>query len=120
MSSRPVQSHVLPDPECEQATSYTYFWYWQTLKASDRIEDGGPLAFNLGICLFLAWCLVCVFIMNGIKSFEKVSRTGPLAFSRAMSLFLPPGQLPLQAPCLDEDSSESYPSPELHTRTSPY
>ncbi|XP_049977445.1 orphan sodium- and chloride-dependent neurotransmitter transporter NTT5 isoform X1 [Alexandromys fortis] len=60
------------DPECEQATSYTYFWYRQTLKASDRIEDGGPLAFNLGICLFLAWCLVCVFIMNGIKSFEKV------------------------------------------------
>ncbi|XP_026644871.1 orphan sodium- and chloride-dependent neurotransmitter transporter NTT5-like [Microtus ochrogaster] len=60
------------DPECEQATSYTYFWYRQTLKASDRIEDGGPLAFNLGICLFLAWCLVCVFMMNGIKSFEKV------------------------------------------------
>lgn len=78
LSSRPDQSHVLPDPECEQATPYTVP---QTLKASDRIEDGGPLAFNLGIALFLAWCLVCVFMINGIKSFEKVSRTGPLTLS---------------------------------------
>lgn len=30
MSSRPVQSHVLPDPESEQATPYTYLWCRQT------------------------------------------------------------------------------------------
>ncbi|EGW03997.1 Orphan sodium- and chloride-dependent neurotransmitter transporter NTT5 [Cricetulus griseus] len=59
------------DPECEQGTSYAYFWYHQTLKASGRIEDGGPPAFNLGMFLLLAWCFVCVFTINGIKSFEK-------------------------------------------------
>lgn len=76
-SSRPVQSCVSPDPECEQATSYTYFWYRQTLKASDRFEDGGQPSFSLGMFLFLAWCLICVFVVNGIKSIGKVSRTGP-------------------------------------------
>ncbi|XP_031242436.1 orphan sodium- and chloride-dependent neurotransmitter transporter NTT5 isoform X2 [Mastomys coucha] len=60
------------DPECEQATSYTYFWYRQTLKASDRIEDGGQPSFSLGIFLFLAWCLICAFMVNGIKSIGKV------------------------------------------------
>ncbi|OBS60342.1 hypothetical protein A6R68_08494 [Neotoma lepida] len=60
------------DPECERATSYTYFWYRQTLKASDRIEDGGPLNFSLCMFLFLAWCLICVFMISGIKSFEKI------------------------------------------------
>lgn len=75
-SSRPVQSHVPPDPECEQATSYTYFWYRQTLKASDSIEDGGGQpSFNLAMFLFLAWCLICVFMVNGIKSLGKVSCT---------------------------------------------
>lgn len=107
MSSRPVQSHVPPDPECEQGTSYAYFWYHQTLKASGRIEDGGPPAFNLGMFLLLAWCFVCVFTINGIKSFEKVSCTWPLAFSSAMTLFLPPGQLPLQALYLAGNSSKS-------------
>lgn len=82
-SSRPVQSHVPPDPECEQATSYTYFWYRQTLKASDSIEDGGQPSFNLAMFLFLAWCLICVFMVNGIKSLGKVSCTWPLAFSSA-------------------------------------
>ncbi|XP_076789975.1 orphan sodium- and chloride-dependent neurotransmitter transporter NTT5 isoform X2 [Arvicanthis niloticus] len=61
------------DPECEQATSYTYFWYRQTLKASDRFEDGGQPSFSLGMFLFLAWCLICVFMVNGIKSIGKVA-----------------------------------------------
>ncbi|CAH7457184.1 Slc6a16 [Phodopus roborovskii] len=69
----PLQSNASSfDPECERATSYAYFWYQQTLKASDRIEDGGPPASNLAIHLFLAWCFICVFMINGIKSFEKV------------------------------------------------
>uniref|UniRef100_A0A8C6HLP6 Solute carrier family 6, member 16 n=1 Tax=Mus spicilegus TaxID=10103 RepID=A0A8C6HLP6_MUSSI len=60
------------DPECEQATSYTYFWYRKTLKASDRIEDGGQPSFSLGMFLFLSFCLICAFLVNGIKSIGKV------------------------------------------------
>lgn len=107
MSSRPAQSHVLPDPECERATSYTYFWYRKTLRASDSIEDGGPPAFSLSMFLFVAWCLTCVFMLNGMKSVGKVSYTQPLAFSGALTLFLTAGQLSLQAPCLADNSSES-------------
>lgn len=106
-SSRPVQSHVPPDPECEQATSYTYFWYRQTLKASDRIEDGGQPSFSLGIFLFLAWCLICAFMVNGIKSIGKVSCTWPLSVLSATTSILPPGQLSPKASCLADNSSES-------------
>ncbi|XP_060232069.1 orphan sodium- and chloride-dependent neurotransmitter transporter NTT5 [Meriones unguiculatus] len=60
------------DPECERATSYTYFWYRKTLKASDSIEDGGSPAFSLSMFLFVAWCLICVFMVNGMKSIGKV------------------------------------------------
>ncbi|XP_028644674.1 orphan sodium- and chloride-dependent neurotransmitter transporter NTT5 [Grammomys surdaster] len=60
------------DPECEQATSYTYFWYRQTLKASDRFEDGGQPSFSLGMFLFLSWCLICAFMVSGIKSIGKI------------------------------------------------
>ncbi|XP_052019189.1 orphan sodium- and chloride-dependent neurotransmitter transporter NTT5 [Apodemus sylvaticus] len=60
------------DPECERATSYAYFWYRQALKASDRIEDSGQPSFSLGMFLFLACCLLCALMVNGIKSIAKV------------------------------------------------
>ncbi|KAL1769376.1 orphan sodium-and chloride-dependent neurotransmitter transporter NTT5 [Sigmodon hispidus] len=63
------------DPECEQGTSYMYFWYRQTLKVSDKIELGGPLNFSLVVFLFMAWCLTCVCMINGIKSLEKMEGT---------------------------------------------
>lgn len=107
--SRPVQSHVPPDPECERATSYAYFWYRQALKASDRIEDGGQPSFSLGMFLFLACCLLCTLMVNGIKSIAKVSCTRPLAF--LLTSFLPPGQLSPKASCLVDKIPSPRPAP---------
>nr|XP_008522021.1 PREDICTED: orphan sodium- and chloride-dependent neurotransmitter transporter NTT5 isoform X1 [Equus przewalskii]XP_008522022.1 PREDICTED: orphan sodium- and chloride-dependent neurotransmitter transporter NTT5 isoform X1 [Equus przewalskii]XP_008522023.1 PREDICTED: orphan sodium- and chloride-dependent neurotransmitter transporter NTT5 isoform X1 [Equus przewalskii] len=60
------------DPECAQTTPSMYFWYRLTLKASDRIEDGGPPVLSLSLSLLVAWCLVAAFMINGLKSTGKV------------------------------------------------
>lgn len=117
LSSRPVQSHVPPDPECEQATSYTYFWYRKTLKASDRIEDGGQPSFSLGMSLFLSFCLICAFLVNGIKSIGKVSCTWPLAFSSATTLFSPSWPV-IPKSFFSESSSSPLSSTKLSRLTS--
>ncbi|KAF7480408.1 Hypothetical predicted protein [Marmota monax] len=61
------------DPACARTTPSIYFWYQQTLKASDRIEDGGLPVLSLSLPLFVSWCLIGVFIINGLQSIGKVS-----------------------------------------------
>lgn len=73
LSSRHVQSQVPPDPECARTSPFMYFWYRVTLKASDRIEDGGSPVFSLNLPLLVSWCLVGAFTINGLKSTGKVS-----------------------------------------------
>ncbi|XP_027985368.2 orphan sodium- and chloride-dependent neurotransmitter transporter NTT5 isoform X2 [Eptesicus fuscus] len=60
------------DPECARTTPSMYFWYRLTLKASDRIEDSGPPVITLFLPLLMAWCLVGIFMINGIKAARKV------------------------------------------------
>ncbi|XP_048646506.1 orphan sodium- and chloride-dependent neurotransmitter transporter NTT5 isoform X1 [Marmota marmota marmota] len=60
------------DPACARTTPSIYFWYQQTLKASDRIEDGGLPVLSLSLPLFVSWCLIGVFIINGLQSIGKV------------------------------------------------
>ncbi|KAK1329959.1 hypothetical protein QTO34_010143 [Cnephaeus nilssonii] len=67
-----VQSQIPPDPECARTTPSMYFWYRLTLKASDRIEDSGPPVITLFLPLLMAWCLVGIFMINGIKVVRKV------------------------------------------------
>ncbi|KAM6154415.1 orphan sodium- and chloride-dependent neurotransmitter transporter NTT5 [Erethizon dorsatum] len=59
------------DPECAQTTPSMYFWYRQTLKVSDSIEDGGPLVMSLSLPFFVSWCLVGAFTIKGLKSLGK-------------------------------------------------
>lgn len=73
LSSKGVQSQIPPDPECARTTPSMYFWYRLTLKASDRIEDSGPPVITLFLPLLMAWCLVGIFMINGIKVVRKVS-----------------------------------------------
>ncbi|KAM5133555.1 orphan sodium- and chloride-dependent neurotransmitter transporter NTT5 [Callospermophilus lateralis] len=60
------------DPACARTTPSIYFWYQQTLKASDRIEDGGLPVLSLSLPLFVSWCLIGAFIINGLQSIGKV------------------------------------------------
>uniref|UniRef100_G3U3U2 Solute carrier family 6 member 16 n=1 Tax=Loxodonta africana TaxID=9785 RepID=G3U3U2_LOXAF len=59
------------DAECARTTPSMYFWYRQTLKASDTIEDYGPVIPSMSLSLFLTWCLTGVIMMNGLKSIGK-------------------------------------------------
>nr|KAF6408069.1 hypothetical protein HJG59_016879 [Molossus molossus] len=60
------------DPECARTTPSMYFWYRMTLKATDKIEDGGPPVFSSFLPLFVSWCIVGAFMINGLKSIGKV------------------------------------------------
>ncbi|KAM9226274.1 orphan sodium- and chloride-dependent neurotransmitter transporter NTT5-like [Dugong dugon] len=59
------------DAECARTTPSMYFWYRQTLKASDTIEDYGPVIPSMSLSSFLTWCLTGVIMINGLKSIGK-------------------------------------------------
>lgn len=71
LPGRHIHSQVPSDPECAQTTPSVYFWYRQTLKVSDRIEDGGPVVSSLSLPFFVSWCLVGAFTIKGLKFLGK-------------------------------------------------
>ncbi|KAM5209433.1 orphan sodium- and chloride-dependent neurotransmitter transporter NTT5 isoform 3-T4 [Hipposideros larvatus] len=72
LSTKRVQSQISPDPECVKTTPSMYFWYRMALKVSDSIEDGGSLIVSLILPFLVSWCLVGVFMINGLKCIGKV------------------------------------------------
>ncbi|XP_007941199.1 orphan sodium- and chloride-dependent neurotransmitter transporter NTT5-like [Orycteropus afer afer] len=59
------------DAECARTTPSMYFWYRKTLKASDTVEDGGPVIPSISLSLFLTWCFILLIMINGLKSVGK-------------------------------------------------
>lgn len=59
-------------PECAMSSSTTYFWYRTALNITDAIEENGGMNTNMIICLFVAWLIVCLAMIKGIKSSGKV------------------------------------------------
>ncbi|GFQ66109.1 sodium- and chloride-dependent glycine transporter 1 [Trichonephila clavata] len=53
-------------------TSSEEFWLFNVLQQSSGIEDLGPFQWPLVFCLLIAWVLVFVCVMRGIKSSGKV------------------------------------------------
>ncbi|XP_075394016.1 orphan sodium- and chloride-dependent neurotransmitter transporter NTT5 [Tenrec ecaudatus] len=60
------------DAECARTTPFMYFWYRQTLKISDTIEDDGTLISSVSLSLFVTWCFIGAIMMHGIKILGKV------------------------------------------------
>ncbi|XP_062841216.1 sodium- and chloride-dependent transporter XTRP3-like [Trichomycterus rosablanca] len=59
--------------ECEVATATQYFFFRETLNISGSIdEDGGGLHTGQALCLLLAWTIVYLCIVQGVKSTGKV------------------------------------------------
>ncbi|XP_063054973.1 sodium- and chloride-dependent transporter XTRP3-like [Engraulis encrasicolus] len=58
--------------ECEVATPTQYFFYRQTLNISSSIDDNGGVHMGQALCLLLAWMIVYLFIVRGVKSTGKV------------------------------------------------
>ncbi|XP_043116334.1 sodium- and chloride-dependent transporter XTRP3-like [Puntigrus tetrazona] len=54
--------------ECEVASPTQYFFYRQTLNISSSIDENGGLHMGQALCLLLAWIIVYLFIVRGVKS----------------------------------------------------
>uniref|UniRef100_A0A8C8J8Q1 Transporter n=1 Tax=Oncorhynchus tshawytscha TaxID=74940 RepID=A0A8C8J8Q1_ONCTS len=69
----PVNSNLTgPVEECERATPTQYFFYRETLDISGSIEENGGIHMGQALCLLLAWIIVYLFIIKGVKSTGKV------------------------------------------------
>ena len=60
--------------ECDLSSSTAYFWYRETLDATESIGDFGGVKWWMAISLIAAWTLVYFCIMKGIESSGKVSK----------------------------------------------
>ncbi|XP_055781473.1 sodium- and chloride-dependent transporter XTRP3A-like isoform X2 [Salvelinus fontinalis] len=69
----PVNSNLTGHvEECERATPTQYFFYRETLDISGSIEENGGIHMGQALCLLLAWIIVYLFIVKGVKSTGKV------------------------------------------------
>ncbi|XP_029592376.1 sodium- and chloride-dependent transporter XTRP3 [Salmo trutta] len=69
----PVNSNLTGHvEECERATPTQYFFYRETLDISGSIEENGGIHMGQALCLLLAWMIVYLFIVKGVKSTGKV------------------------------------------------
>ncbi|XP_076868241.1 sodium- and chloride-dependent transporter XTRP3 isoform X2 [Brachyhypopomus gauderio] len=58
--------------ECEVATPTQYFFFRETLNISSSIDENGSVHMGQALCLLLAWLIVYLFIVRGVKSTGKV------------------------------------------------
>lgn len=61
-----------PVEECEMSSETAYFWFRQTIDASDSISEPNGVKWWMALCLTLSWLLVWFCIMRGIQSSGKV------------------------------------------------
>lgn len=59
-------------PECAAGSRTQYFFYRRTLDITESIEDVGSFNLNLFLFLTLAWGIIYVCLVRGIKSTGKV------------------------------------------------
>uniref|UniRef100_A0A2K5YVE8 Transporter n=1 Tax=Mandrillus leucophaeus TaxID=9568 RepID=A0A2K5YVE8_MANLE len=65
-------SHTFVEPECEQSSATTYYWYREALNISSSISESGGLNWKMTICLLAAWVMVCLAMIKGIQSSGKI------------------------------------------------
>lgn len=50
-----------------------YFYRFKVLAQTDSIDDFGTIQWHLALSLFVAWLIVFLVLLKGIKSLGKVS-----------------------------------------------
>ena len=60
------------DPECSSGSRTQYFFYRRSLDITESIEDVGGFNLNMFLFLSLAWFIIYVCLVRGIKSSGKV------------------------------------------------
>ncbi|XP_047648314.1 orphan sodium- and chloride-dependent neurotransmitter transporter NTT5-like isoform X2 [Phacochoerus africanus] len=64
----PMKSTNVTDVTCLRTVSHQYFWYHNTLNASNNIEEGFEvLVLNLSLGIFAVWLLLFLILVTGLK-----------------------------------------------------
>jgi solute carrier family 6 amino acid/orphan transporter-like 15/16/17/18/20 len=61
------------EPECALAGETSYYWYRKALGLSPSITESGEVQWHLALVLLLAWLVVFLCTMKGVKSTGKVN-----------------------------------------------
>lgn len=68
----PTVDGNLTNPECAIAGKTSYYWYRKALNISPSISEPGKVQWHLALVLLLAWIVVFLCTMKGVKSTGKV------------------------------------------------
>ncbi|XP_023673387.2 sodium- and chloride-dependent transporter XTRP3-like [Paramormyrops kingsleyae] len=68
----PANNNLTEQQECEVSSPTQYFWYRETLNITSSMEEGGGLHRGQTVCLLMAWVVVYLCIVKGVKSTGKV------------------------------------------------
>lgn len=78
--TKEVYNHVLnqtiakPIVECENSDPIQYFFFRETLDASESIDETTSWNWKITLCYIFAWIMIYVCIIKGIKSAGKVKK----------------------------------------------
>ncbi|XP_059170241.1 sodium- and chloride-dependent transporter XTRP3-like [Physella acuta] len=67
-----ANNSIVVDEECEKSSPPSYFWYRSTLNTAPSIESSPEFNWKIALGLVLAWTVVFLCILKGIKSTGKV------------------------------------------------
>ena len=59
--------------QCEKAGATSYYWYKNALGLSPSISEPGEVQWHLALVLLLAWLVVFLCTVKGVKSTGKVT-----------------------------------------------
>ena len=71
--SCPTVDGNVTEPECATSGETSYYWYRKALNLSPSISEAGEIQWHLALVLLLAWLVVFLCTMKGVKSTGKVN-----------------------------------------------
>uniref|UniRef100_A0A8C8DUY1 Transporter n=1 Tax=Oryzias sinensis TaxID=183150 RepID=A0A8C8DUY1_9TELE len=58
-------------PECQRSSTVDYYFYRETLNISTSIANSGGIQWQMVVCLFAAWTVLCISFIRGINTSGK-------------------------------------------------
>ncbi|XP_062616935.1 sodium- and chloride-dependent glycine transporter 2-like [Saccostrea cucullata] len=71
-SNYSIESVALNTTRGTGTTSEEQFWFYRVLDLSDGLHEIGSLNWRLLLCFIVAWIVVCLCLIKGVKSLGKV------------------------------------------------
>ncbi|XP_005105728.1 sodium- and chloride-dependent betaine transporter isoform X2 [Aplysia californica] len=81
-------SSFCENTEDKVKTAAEEFWQYNVLRKTEGLEDLGGLQMHNAICLLVAWVLVCLCLIKGVKSLGKVVYVTALLPYALLTIFL--------------------------------